>query len=234
MPFYLSQRDIHTKERMDRRDCDRDELFNTYRQFKIVNRLISGWHRIYKKLLKPEMLKKGEQTTLLDIGFGGGDIPIQLAKWTQRDGIDLQITAIDTDPRACEFIQEIDEPRNLTFEQCSSTDLAERGASFDIVISNHLLHHLEVDMFRRMLNETKLLSNRLVLFNDIERSDTGYLLFNLLSRPVFRSSFITEDGLTSIRRSYTADELRRIVPGDWRVQRLFPFRLLLSYRHDDE
>lgn len=75
------------------------------------------------------------------------------------------------------------------------------------------------------------LSKTAVIFNDIRRSDWAYLLFNILSRPAFRSSFITEDGLTSIKRSYTFDELGELIPPDWKLETLFPFRLLLKYYH---
>ena len=43
----------------------------------------------------------------------------------------------------------------------------------------------------------------------------------------FRGSFIRADGLTSIRRSYTAAELRAAAPPGWKVRPGFPFRNLL-------
>lgn len=232
MALLLTERDTTSRERMDDPDCDRGELFNTYRQFRVINTLISQWRSIYKRYIRPFALANGNNCSMLDIGFGGGDIPIKLATWCSKDDIDPQITAIETDERACEFIQEIDRPKSVSFRQISSTEIAQQGHRFDFVLSNHLLHHLEEDHFYNMLEEAKALSRHRVLFNDIERSDIGYLLFNLLSRPIFRSSFITEDGLTSIKRSYTKHELVQKVPDDWQVKRIFPYRLLLTYLHE--
>ena len=45
---------------------------------------------------------------------------------------------------------------------------------------------------------------------------------------VAAGTFVRVDGLRSIRRSHRADELRRLAGTPWRVQRLFPSRLLLS------
>ncbi len=231
MTLFLDQRDTTSLERMDDPNCDIDELTNTYRQFDTINRLVSQWGRIYKRIIRPQ-LKRNVNNSLLDIGFGGGDIPIKLAKWASMDGFNLQITAIDSDPRAFNYIRQIERPANTTFLQCTLSELDPASQQFDFVISNHLLHHLGYEALNNMLSQARKLSRKQVIFNDIKRDDWAYLFFSLLSRPVFRSSFITEDGLTSIKRSYTRNELSEAVPEEWQVRSLFPFRLLLMYRHD--
>lgn len=234
MPILLKQRDRQASERMDDPDCNRQQLFNTYRQFSTINSLLSRWKRIYQSEIAPTCLDPSKTYRLLDIGFGGGDLPLKISRWARRDQINLQITAIDSDPRAFEYVQQsLDQiPEQLQFRAASSGELVEAGEHFDFVISNHLLHHLSGSEFQKILREAVKLSSKKVLFNDIERSDLGYLLFNLLSRPIFRSSFITEDGLISIRRSYTLAELSATIPEAWKVTRIFPFRLLLSYEHE--
>ena len=104
MPFFLSKRQPDLIEFMDREDCDPVLLENTYRQFATINLLLSQWKRIYTNELLP-MMQEGITYTLLDIGFGGGDVPIRLAEWAEKDGLDLIITAIDTDKRAYNFAQ---------------------------------------------------------------------------------------------------------------------------------
>lgn len=231
MTLLLDQRDTTSRERMDDPNCDLAELHNTYRQFSTINSLISQWHKIYKRDIRPR-LTRNIKNTLLDIGFGGGDIPIKLATWADNDGFDLQITAIDSDPRAFDYIRQIERPANVTFLQCELSELDPVHQQFDFIISNHLLHHLETDALNDMLTRVRKLCRKQVIFNDIKRDDWAYLFFSLLARPVFRSSFITEDGLTSIKRSYTRNELSEAVPAEWQVRSLFPFRLLLTYQHE--
>lgn len=231
MPLFLSQRDTESRERMDSPDCDPVELRNTYRQFGRVNSLISQWGHIYKSKIRP-YLQQNAQHSLLDIGFGGGDIPIALAQWAAKDGFNLSITAIDPDPRAINFVAELDYPSNIAFLQCDISELNPSEEKFDFVISNHLIHHLQKKELLNILKQSRALSTTSVIFNDLRRSDWAYLLFNIFSRPIFRSSFITEDGLTSIKRSYTKRELQKVVPLDWQAKHLFPFRLLLTYHHE--
>lgn len=231
MPIILSRRNKLATERMDDPDCDLVELENTYRHFSTLNNLISGWRRIYRREIRPQM-KHHTKNSLLDIGFGGGDIPIRLANWALEDGFDLQITAIDPDARAFDFVQKKRRHPKVEFLQCKAGELDPSRNSYDFVVSNHLLHHLKEPQLKQLLKTTERLSSKSVIFNDICRSDWGYLFFNLFSRPLFRSSFITEDGLISIKRSYTYNELVEVVPDGWTVETLFPFRLLLSYHHD--
>ena len=231
MPLFLSQRDTKSRERMDDPDCDLDELRNTYQQFSTVNSLITRWKKIYEREIRPD-LQYGATQTLLDIGFGGGDIPLKLAAWAGEDGYNLNVTAIDPDPRAFDFVQDLNRDRSVTFMQCALSDLDPEKQKFDFVVSNHLLHHLSEENLFNILDQAQNLSQNMVIFNDIHRSDWAYLFFNLLSRPIFRSSFITDDGLTSIKRSYTAEELLAVVPDGWQVTSVFPFRLLLTYRHE--
>lgn len=231
MPLLLSQRDTQSRERMDDPNCDPGELRNTYQQFSRVNNWISRWRKLYKQNIRP-YLNQNSQHTLLDIGFGGGDIPIKLAEWALADGLALQITAIDPDPRAMKFVETINYPPNIQFMQCSLSEVSPADEQFNFVISNHLIHHLTKKELLKTLSQAQKLSTTSVIFNDLRRSDAAYLLFNIFSRPIFRSSFITEDGLTSIKRSYTKKELMKAVPRDWKVQNLSPFRLLLTFDHE--
>jgi len=232
MPLFLKQRDTEISERMDDPGCDREKLINTYRQFRTVNSLISRWRAIYTRHIRPYCTGTDRTFTLLDIGFGGGDIPRKLACWAEKDRIQLAITGIETDRRAFDYVQNLEFPDTVEFRLASSEELVARGERFDFVISNHLLHHLRREELFGVLNGAKRLSTGKVLFNDIERSDLGYVLFNLLTRPFFRNSFITEDGLASIRRSYTRRELAERLPAGWNVERLFPYRLLVYFGND--
>ncbi|MNN87524.1 hypothetical protein D3C81_2050910 [compost metagenome] len=50
-----------------------------------------------------------------------------------------------------------------------------------------------------------------------------------ISRTLLADSFIREDGLISIRRSYTAAELTAIAPTGWTVRGGLPSRLELRW-----
>ncbi|MEQ9278383.1 MAG: methyltransferase domain-containing protein [Balneola sp.] len=232
MPLFLSHRKPELQELMDDPNCDSEKLKNTYRQFQTINKLLSRWDLIYKKEIKPILEQQDGEASLLDIGFGGGDISLQISELAAKDGFHLNITSIDSDPRSLEYIKTLEIPSNIHFRHALSTDLVNEQASYDFVISNHLLHHLDQPSFETICTEAKLLATKKVIFNDIERSDLGYIFFTALSKLFFRNSFISYDGRISIKRSYTFDELSKIAPDNWKIRRIIPYRLILIYEKE--
>lgn len=229
MPLFLKTRDERLTELMDEPDCNSQLLFNTYQQFTTINKLLSGWQRIYKTFISAILNDPQKTYSILDIGCGGGDVIRHLMKLTEKEGINVTFTGIDPDARAIQFSNKQDWPENVTFIQATASELAEKNETFDIVISNHLMHHLQSNSLLNLCKDAEKLARKRVIFNDIERSDIGYASFRLAATPFFHESFIVPDGLTSIKRSFRKDELQEILPDGWNVHRQFPFRLLAVY-----
>lgn len=218
---------------MDEPDCDLEALRRTYALFQPINRLVAGWRRIYLRQLRPA-LSPTRPTTLLDIGSGGGDVPRALAGWAARDGLLLDVTAIDPDERAHDFASGRGPVPNVRYRRMLSADLVAAGERFDIVTSNHLLHHLEQADLAALLADSERLARRLVVHNDIARSGLAYGAYRAATVPLARDSFVHFDGSLSIRRSYRAPELRgalRAIGADdgWRVDTSVPFRVILRW-----
>jgi 2-polyprenyl-3-methyl-5-hydroxy-6-metoxy-1,4-benzoquinol methylase len=230
MPLFLSSRACHLAEAMDDPGCDPALLERSYRQFRAVNSVLSRSRLIYERYIRPLARDRGRGYTLLDIGFGGGDIARGLARWAARDGLDLRITGIDIDPRALDYVRRLPADPKLSFRIADIATLVAGGERFDFVLSNHLVHHLDGQGLEAMLGSVRALATRLVVFNDIRRSDLAYLGFWLLTAVAFRRSYIRHDGLLSIRRSYTATEMRAVLPEGWELRKAWPFRLLLIHR----
>lgn len=224
----LRDRDTAARESMDDPHCDPGMLDRTYAQFGVVNALVAGWKRTYRSQLRP-FLSRGRANTLLDIGSGGGDVARSIAGWARRDGFVLDVTAVDPDERAHAWAVGRPPVSGVGFRRALSSDLIAEGRTFDLVISNHLLHHLDDDEFRTVLHDSSVLARLRAVHSDIHRSRAAYVLFSSATRPVFRRSFIRADGLASIRRSYTAGELRASAPPRWRVARQAPWRNLLIH-----
>lgn len=230
MPLIFKEREPNLTEWMDRPDCDQEKLFNTYEQFYTINNLLSGWSHLFDRYLKPIIKTNNGKASILDIGCGGGDILKHLDKLCQKEGFNVKLTGIDPDPRAKEFFELNLSNSEIQFRQKTTRQLVEEDDGFDIVISNHLLHHLMNNEVKSLCIDSEKLAKQLVLFSDIERSDIGYGLFALSTPLLFRNSFISADGKISIRRSFRKGELQKLVPDTWSVKRKFPFRLLAIHQ----
>jgi 2-polyprenyl-3-methyl-5-hydroxy-6-metoxy-1,4-benzoquinol methylase len=213
---------------MDDPGCDLGLLDATYRAFPVVNGLVAGWRRVYRRHLRP-LLSADRTTRLLDLGSGGGDLARALSGWARRDGLLLEVVAVDPDERAHAFAVSCPVTPGVEFRQASSAELVASGEVFDVVVSNHVLHHLDDDARAGVLDDSARLSRRLVLHADIERARGAYLVYRAATWPWRRRSFVHVDGLLSIRRSFTRRELAAVAPAGWRVARQRPFRLLLTH-----
>ncbi|WP_340106980.1 methyltransferase domain-containing protein [Rhodohalobacter sp. 8-1] len=226
MSLFLRERDTSLKEFMDDPNCDPDLLEATYSQFESVNKLLGGWDRIYETYIRQPLIEAGENASVLDIGCGGGDILRLLDTYCRRDSLNVRFTGIEPDSRAITYIKKQDWPDHFSFSQAYSGDLVQQEKSFSIVISNHLMHHLTPKELGQLCDDAENLASRRIIFNDIERSDIGYAGFRAIAPLLYKNSFIVEDGIRSIRRSYQKQELQPVLPDGWTVKRQFPFRLL--------
>lgn len=222
----FAQRGSELTEAIDDPECDSEKLTKTYKQFYLINRALSQSRTIYKQHIRP-LMSEDRQYSLLDIGYGAGDIALSYKHWAQADGLSLKISGVDTSARALAFVDQYHAGSGIDFRHLSSAELVERGDKFDFVISNHILHHLNEEQLASVLNDANILASRAAIFNDLERSALAYYLFKFIAPLIFHRSFIVPDGLISIRRSYTLSEIAQKISHPWTAKTLFPFRLLL-------
>lgn len=231
----LSARAVDARELMDDPDADLRMLERTYERFPLINAAVSRWRTVYRRDIRP--LARKRSIRVLDVGAGGGDVSRALADWSRKDGLAVDVTALDADARAIRWARS--RGGGVEYRCAYTSELVDAGETFDIVISNHLLHHLSSEELSTVLRDSVALTSAggLVMHRDIARSGFAYLGFAVGTLPfaknVLAGSFIRADGLTSIRRAYTPAELSAAVPDDWQVRTAFPARLELRYEVPD-
>lgn len=227
----LSRRDTSALELMDDPACDRVMLERTYAQFRFVNAALSGARTLYRTEIKPRAVRG--PVRVVDVGCGGADISRRIVRWAQRDRLPVEVVAIDPDPRAIAWASMQDRMPQPALRAVAAADLVEAGERFDVVFSHHVLHHLDATQLPVFLADTAglLAAGGIAVHRDIARGHVAHIGFaaaTALLRQTHRPhSFLREDGLTSIRRSYTPRELARVAPAGWTVRRGFPARLEL-------
>ncbi|MEV7757637.1 methyltransferase domain-containing protein [Microbacterium sp. NPDC089180] len=225
----LARRDTALTELMDDPDCDPRALSATYRRFDVVNRLVSAWGRVYRTRVRPELSALGRPARVLDLGSGGGDVVARLAALAARDGLEVEWVGADPDPRAHEAARLRERP-GVRFVSQGSRELIAAGETFDLVLSNHVLHHLDDASLAAFADDSLALSRGAVLHADIARGRLAYGLYAVGIAPLSVGTFLRVDGLRSIRRSYRAPELAAALGAPWAVETPAPFRVLATAR----
>lgn len=224
LPVDLTERAVDLTELMDDPDCDPQTLARTFRRFALVNALVSGWRAVWRTHVAPALPADG-RGRVLDLGCGGGDLARAIVRWAAADGFDVEVVGVDPDPRAIDAANRAT-ARGVTFREQSSGALVAAGERFDVVVSNHVLHHLDDDERRGFLADSELLAASRSLHSDIRRSTEAYRAYALGSALVAAGTFVRVDGLRSIRRSFTLPELEDALPAGWRAERAAPHRVL--------
>jgi 2-polyprenyl-3-methyl-5-hydroxy-6-metoxy-1,4-benzoquinol methylase len=237
----LSARRPEVSELMDSPDCDLAALHRTYAGFRVVNTVVAGWQLTYRALVRPALAAAAARSgsgsdgradatagpvTILDIGAGGGDVARALLHRARKDGFSVRVTAVDPDARAHSWASGRRPDAGLEILRATSGDLVRAGRRFDVVISNHLLHHLDPGQLDAVLADSEVLAAVRAVHSDIRRAPAAYALFSAGTLPFFPRSYIRHDGLASIRRSYAPGELAAAVRPGWRVHAQVPWRNL--------
>ena len=234
----LRVRDTEIRELMDDPQADARMLARTYGRFGLVNALVSRPGRLYRRDILPRARQARGPLRILDVGAGGGDLCRLIAGRLRRDGLKAEITALDADERAIRWASAHDHGAGIRYRRALTSDLVAAGDIYDVVLSNHVLHHLDADELQIVLADSVRLAapGGLVAHHDIARSRAAHVLFAVATWPLARTlladSFIREDGLISIRRSYTVPELSSIAPAGWWVRSGVPARLELRWEGD--
>lgn len=235
MSSSFSSRDLDSRELMDDPQCDQRMLERTYRRFGPVNALVSRPGAIYRRDIRPRAIGR-RSLRILDVGAGGGDLCRLIARRLRKDGLDAEITALDADERAIRWASAHDGGAGVTYRHAMTHDLVRAGETFDIVLSNHLLHHLTDDELQAVLRDSVSLvePGGIVSHHDIARSRAAHSLYTAATWPfsgnLLADSFIREDGRLSIRRSYTVAELAATAPEGWTARGHVPFRVELRWQ----
>lgn len=230
MRRFLAERDVEARELMDDPACDPVVLARTYARFALVNAVVSGQRALYRRWIRPR-LAADRAGRVLDIGTGAADLPRRVLRWARRDGLAVEVVGIDPDPRAIAFAHGRGPVAGLTLIETDSGALSDAGEEFDVVVSNHVLHHLDERARHRLWADSERLVRRggAAVHHDISRSAGAYAAFAAATWPLrhnlLRDTFIRADGLASIRRSATVDELVRELRPGWRARRSFPAHL---------
>ena len=219
---------------MDRPDNSAADLSGALDDIRLVNRYLRG-STILVNAVRPHLrrLSAGETLSVLDVGTGGADLPIDLVAAARRLGRDVRIAAVDRDPVTLEYAQEkTKNTPEIEVLSADAFDLPFPPGSFDIVTASMFLHHFAHDDAVRLLAGFRRVARRVVLINDLRRHLVSWAFIGLASRVTRRHPMFVHDAALSVLRGFTDDELRAAARDagapEAKVVRRLPYRLLLT------
>jgi len=220
-------------EHLDKGDYTAEEYEGCIVELQRVNRWLGD-----ARALRDSLLAEIEQLNLpgfsvVDVGAGSGELLQVVAEWARKNGRKARLTGVELNARAAVAIAE----RATTFPEITAVRgdalaLPFVDRQFDFALCSLFTHHFKNAEVVGILRELSRVSTRGVFVIDLHRHSVAYFFYTTVGRLFFHNRLIREDGALSILRSFTPEELldlaRRAGLADPRVERHFPYRLVLA------
>jgi len=122
----------------------------------------------------------------------------------------VEIIATDLNPAMLERAQAVGTPRPVRWQQADALALPFDDGAVDVVTCSQVLHHFAEDEAVRVLRELTRVARVGVVIGDLRRSWLAAALFWLASWPLGFHRVTRHDGVLSVLRGFTRDELRTL------------------------
>ena len=176
----------------------------------------------------------GQRTTfsLLDVGFGDGDLLRSIANWARKRNITARLTGIDLNPKSA-AIAESKTPKHRDIEYLTGDYLDHVDHGFDFIVSSQVAHHMTRPQLLTFLRVMEDKARRGWQVSDLHRHRFSYHGYPLLARVMGWHRIVRQDGQLSIARSFRPAEWRPILDeagldAETVIHRRFPFRLCVE------
>lgn len=147
--------------------------------------------------------------SLVDVGFGHGDMLRAIAVWARRQGKTARLTGIDLNPRSAPVAAAATDPglgiRYLT------GDAAALAGSPDFIISSLVAHHMTDAELAGFIGWMEATAQRGWFINDLHRHRLAWAGFRLLSGLLRWHPIVRHDGALSVRRAFVRADWPRLL-----------------------
>ncbi|MBC7521057.1 MAG: methyltransferase domain-containing protein [Sandarakinorhabdus sp.] len=166
-----------------------------------------------------------DRFSLVDVGFGHGDMLRAIAYWARAQGKTAELTGIDLNPRSGPVAQAASAGLNIRYLTGDAAALAGRP---DFIICSLVAHHMtdpELIGFIRWMEATAV---RGWFINDLHRHRVAWLGFRALAGVLRWHPIVRHDGALSVRRAFVRADWTRLLAAAGvdaaRVRWHLPFR----------
>jgi 2-polyprenyl-3-methyl-5-hydroxy-6-metoxy-1,4-benzoquinol methylase len=200
---------------------------------------VNGWTRARPPTLRwlaraTRDLPRGSRFTLVDVGYGQGDMLRAIHRWATRRGLAPQLVGVDLSPWSAVAARAAT-PAAMAIDYRTGDILETALAPApDFVISSLVAHHMDDAQLVAFLRWMEATATRGWFVNDLHRHAVAYHGFRALSHAMRWHRFVRHDGPLSVARAFRRDDWERLIAAagldratlslNWHL----PFRLCLG------
>lgn len=224
----FSQRSTE-KELMDDLDCSGEELAQTLRELKTINKWLGGNYVTTNGLSKIFNRYPQQSYTVADIGCGGGDMIRVMDNWAKNHKKQLNFTGIDANRNIIDLARvRLSDIPEVIFEvqNVFETDFSEEKV--DVSTCTLFTHHFTDNELAGLLKSLKAKSSLGIVINDLHRHWFAFYSIKFLTSLFSKSAMVRNDASLSVLRSFSKEDWENILSmagiTDYRISWHWAFR----------
>lgn len=231
---YLGDRRADDSEWMDDPAIDTKRFVDSLRGLRRINRVTRSHAALWPILRETALANPGETLRVLDVGCGGGDHIIALAKRANRAGIDVAFSGCDLSPLAVEHAAAEAKRAGIQAEFFIHDAVRDEiPGDYALIVSSFFLHHLDDEQAATFLQKTAAATQHSIAAYDLLRSRPGYALAWFGTRALACNDVCRNDGPLSVAKAFSLGEARAIANhaglDEGVLETRFPFRFLFRW-----
>ncbi|WP_428376971.1 methyltransferase domain-containing protein [Lichenicoccus sp.] len=154
-------------------------------------------------------MPRGASLSVLDVGYGEGDLLRRIGRWAGRRGLLVRLSGIDLNPRSAGAAR-ARTPASMPIEYATG-DVFDHAGDADFIVSSLFTHHLtdaDAVRFLRWMQQRARLG---WFVNDLQRHVLAYHGFGMLARLARWHPIVRQDGQLSVARSFRYADWRDLL-----------------------
>lgn len=220
------------EELMDDLGCTGEVVHQTLRELHTINTLLGGNAisiHAFKKLVKDK-----DDLTLVDVGCGGGDILMVLAKWCRKKKKKVKFIGIDANASIITYAKEnCQQFPEISFKAVNIFSKEFKAMDFDLLHCCLFTHHFGdtdlVTLFAHFHQKARVG----VIINDLHRHPLAYFSIKYLTHFFSQSAMVRYDAALSVARGFKKKEIVGILKkagiNDFQLSWKWAFRWKIIY-----
>jgi 2-polyprenyl-3-methyl-5-hydroxy-6-metoxy-1,4-benzoquinol methylase len=197
-------------ELMDTESVTAEDFAICLRDLATVNRLTLAMRPTFDWLRQLTVdWPKDRPLSILDVGFGQGDMLRAIWRWAERRGMKVQLQGIDLNPLS-ELAARAATPASMAIDFDTGDVFAlAADRQFDAIISSLVTHHLTDAQIVAFIGLMERQTRHGWCINDLHRHALSYHVFRIWAAAAGWHRFVRHDGPVSIARSFRRDDWQR-------------------------
>lgn len=222
----------YQKELLDNDGIPFDDLKQNLVELNRINRLLGG-HNITIAGVK-KLVNSRRELSICEIGCGGGDNMIAVAKWCKSQNITATFIGIDIKNECIEYARA--QLKTGVTWYVSDYRALQFNSKPDIIFSSLFCHHFTNDEITSQLKWMRQNSRMGFFINDLHRHPLAYWSIKWLTKLFSRSYLVKNDAPLSVARGFRKNDWKVLLENaglmpamvEWK----WAFRHLVTYHHE--